>query len=356
METINIVMIKTHEQYRELLEQRLDELNFGRFGKAIAGGAVALGGIAGMQFGASHVTPQETTFRSTTQYTTPYSGAELNAKAKEMGSDTQFGNFPAHSSRTTLTRMGGYDQGEGIPHSVRGFFDAGDSTQWGAAATTKPPSETFTQSITTPDGQAFDYNKLKQAGMSKKHGSMAPFDTTNADFLDNHTSTSGQGYTPQPKSQAGATPSVTTSNAIGGALTAAGIGAASLAQAALRRQNKVGGVQPQMEEKAKSFISYLSETIVKSGSEYCVRSKKGKNLGCSPSRGGAVKRLRQVEYFKHMKEENEQKWSATVHYTHPEKGEVSEVVKSKESIRKAVHAFVNKLPKGAKFKKVDYHL
>jgi hypothetical protein len=106
----------------------------------------------------------------------------------------------------------------------------------------------------------------------------------------------------------------------------------------------------------KSFLHYLSETIVKSGSEYCVRSKKGKNLGCSPSRAGAVKRLRQVEYFKHMKEEKEQEWSATVHYTHPEKGEVSEVVKSKVNIRKEVHAFVKKLPEGAKFKKVDYDI
>jgi len=106
----------------------------------------------------------------------------------------------------------------------------------------------------------------------------------------------------------------------------------------------------------KSFLHYLSETIVKSGSEYCVRSKKGKNLGCSPFRAGAVKRLRQVEYFKHMKEEKEQEWSATVYYTHPEKGDVSERVTSKVNIRKEVHAFVKKLPEGAKFKKVDYDI
>jgi len=106
----------------------------------------------------------------------------------------------------------------------------------------------------------------------------------------------------------------------------------------------------------KSFLHYLSETIVKSGSEYCVRSKKGKNLGCSPSRAGAVKRLRQVEYFKHMKEEKEQEWSATVYYTHPEKGDVSERVTSKVNIRKEVHAFVKKLPEGAKFQKVDYDI
>lgn len=106
----------------------------------------------------------------------------------------------------------------------------------------------------------------------------------------------------------------------------------------------------------KSFLHHLNETIVKSGEEYCVRSKKGKNLGCSPTRAGAVKRLRQVEYFKHMKEEKEQEWSATVTYTHPEKGEVSERVTSKDNIRKAVHEFVKKLPEGTKFQKVDYDL
>ena len=39
--------------------------------------------------------------------------------------------------------------------------------------------------------------------------------------------------------------------------------------------------------------------IRKKGSNYCVVSHKGKNLGCSKSRQGAKKRLRQVEYFKH---------------------------------------------------------
>jgi len=37
----------------------------------------------------------------------------------------------------------------------------------------------------------------------------------------------------------------------------------------------------------------------KKGKGYCVVSHKGKNLGCSKSKKGAVKRLRQVEYFKH---------------------------------------------------------
>lgn len=39
--------------------------------------------------------------------------------------------------------------------------------------------------------------------------------------------------------------------------------------------------------------------IVREKSKYCVKSEKGKNLGCSKSKQSAVKRLRQVEYFKH---------------------------------------------------------
>lgn len=38
--------------------------------------------------------------------------------------------------------------------------------------------------------------------------------------------------------------------------------------------------------------------IRKVGKEYCVFSKDGKNLGCSPTREGATKRLREIEHFK----------------------------------------------------------
>lgn len=42
--------------------------------------------------------------------------------------------------------------------------------------------------------------------------------------------------------------------------------------------------------------------IKKEGSQYCVFSKDGtKKLGCFPSRKQAVKRLQQIEYFKHAK-------------------------------------------------------
>lgn len=45
-----------------------------------------------------------------------------------------------------------------------------------------------------------------------------------------------------------------------------------------------------------------AEAIIrKVGNQYCVFSHDGKNLGCSTSHDGAVKRLQQVEYFKHSK-------------------------------------------------------
>ena len=45
----------------------------------------------------------------------------------------------------------------------------------------------------------------------------------------------------------------------------------------------------------------LDEIIKKSGDEYCLKSMKGKNLGCYPSKAGAKKREKQVQYFKHKK-------------------------------------------------------
>jgi hypothetical protein len=57
--------------------------------------------------------------------------------------------------------------------------------------------------------------------------------------------------------------------------------------------------------------SLLAEVIRKSGTKWCLFSKKKtkdgkrKKLGCYPSRAGAVKREKQVQYFKHMKEEQE---------------------------------------------------
>ena len=54
----------------------------------------------------------------------------------------------------------------------------------------------------------------------------------------------------------------------------------------------------------KSFKDYINEHIVKTSSGYKLVSKStGKNLGTATSKAGIIKRERQVQYFKHMKED-----------------------------------------------------
>jgi len=53
---------------------------------------------------------------------------------------------------------------------------------------------------------------------------------------------------------------------------------------------------------AKMFMQDLAETIRKVKGGYRLVSKKGKNLGTYPSKSGAEKRERQVQYFKHLGE------------------------------------------------------
>lgn len=48
--------------------------------------------------------------------------------------------------------------------------------------------------------------------------------------------------------------------------------------------------------------STLNETIVKRDNKYIILSKKGKTLGSYDSHGAALKRLRQIEYFKNLDE------------------------------------------------------
>ena len=45
--------------------------------------------------------------------------------------------------------------------------------------------------------------------------------------------------------------------------------------------------------------------IKKQGDKHCVKFHSGKNMGCYDSPEGAKKRLKQVEYFKHVKAQNE---------------------------------------------------
>ena len=51
----------------------------------------------------------------------------------------------------------------------------------------------------------------------------------------------------------------------------------------------------------KNFKDILKETIVKQGNDYAILSKKGKSLGKYGSREAALKRLRQIEWFKRHK-------------------------------------------------------
>lgn len=52
-------------------------------------------------------------------------------------------------------------------------------------------------------------------------------------------------------------------------------------------------------------LNYLQEIIRKKGGKYCLLSKKNKkNLGCYRSKSGAVKREKQVNYFKNIKKED----------------------------------------------------
>jgi hypothetical protein len=51
----------------------------------------------------------------------------------------------------------------------------------------------------------------------------------------------------------------------------------------------------------KNFKEILSETIRKTGSEYTILSKKGKKLGKYKNKEAAMKRLKQIEWFKRHK-------------------------------------------------------
>lgn len=65
------------------------------------------------------------------------------------------------------------------------------------------------------------------------------------------------------------------------------------------------GMQP-----SDNMSETIREFIIKSGDKWCLKSRKKdssghrKNLGCYPSRDGAEKREKQVQYFKHVKGEN----------------------------------------------------
>jgi hypothetical protein len=60
---------------------------------------------------------------------------------------------------------------------------------------------------------------------------------------------------------------------------------------------------PKYYDKLEKIEKSIKEHIVKQGSKWCLKSKTtGKNLGCYPSKVGAENREKQVQYFKHIKE------------------------------------------------------
>jgi FAD synthase len=62
--------------------------------------------------------------------------------------------------------------------------------------------------------------------------------------------------------------------------------------------------QPVRIDELESIDSVIEEVIRKHGSKYCLHSKRtNKNLGCYPTKSGAKKRERQVQYFKSIKED-----------------------------------------------------
>lgn len=55
------------------------------------------------------------------------------------------------------------------------------------------------------------------------------------------------------------------------------------------------------------FKSY--SVVQRIGDEWCVLSEKGKRLGCFKTRKEAQDRLREIEYFKHKKEDSDSEFS-----------------------------------------------
>jgi predicted Zn-ribbon and HTH transcriptional regulator len=55
------------------------------------------------------------------------------------------------------------------------------------------------------------------------------------------------------------------------------------------------------------FKSY--SVVQRIGDEWCVLSEKGKRLGCFKTRKEAQDRLREIEYFKHQKEDSDSEFA-----------------------------------------------
>jgi hypothetical protein len=87
-------------------------------------------------------------------------------------------------------------------------------------------------------------------------------------------------------------------------------------------QNDVNASTPKKNLKAFNLAEEdIEETIRKLGSQYRLYSGKGKNLGTFPTRAGAEKHEREVQYFKHANEGVAEAWSqkykSSINCSHP---------------------------------------
>lgn len=246
-------MIRTHEQYRELLEQRLNE----------QGLMSSIGSFIGKK-----VLP---TFVAGTMVT----GVPGVVQGKQYGS-----SYSQSSMTSTDTGSQALNRG------------ASDTTSIGRTSNIMGTSI----SNTLPDVRV--QNTFRNLSGS---GSFGNYSNNNS-----ATTTTVGNYPPQIEKtkqmvgQFGNGPSAQETPTIGGSgnSTLVSKGAATpFANYTLTGKN--------LEALPATRRRTLAETIVKRKNKECVVSKKGKNLGCSSSHAGAVKRLRQVEYFKHMSGINE---------------------------------------------------
>lgn len=99
-----------------------------------------------------------------------------------------------------------------------------------------------------------------------------------------------------------------------------------------KKKEPKGDFAEQLREKIEYGSMDKEATIVEENGKYCVKSHTGKNLGCSDTHEGAVKRLRQVEFFKHQGQVNPQN-EEKIHQTFYQ---VSEALKNSGLSRKEI--------------------
>jgi hypothetical protein len=98
----------------------------------------------------------------------------------------------------------------------------------------------------------------------------------------------------------------------------------------------VGEKTPQKQLTAEQLVEFIR----KQGNQYCVKSEKGKNLGCSSTHGGAKKRLAQVEYFKHLNKESQEKLIIGGEESKPMNQINRNIIAEEVKLRKAIRSLI----------------